>query len=183
MGFKLAFEKEKVKKCYLFEGFWILWKWQACFSYLSISSDWPDQITWDLKFKLFVFFPTLDSNRKPICNANLEIFWKNIILPFFKYICILVLHFFLGKKSRYQKIMLCQMLVSKAILVRPVVRKSARNTIQLCSLWWGGTWNAIRLRGKTQFDCRNIIELCEGTQLDCARIWNSQQNVIELRST
>ena len=137
MGFNLAFEKEKVKKCYLFEGFWMLWKWQACFSYLSISSDWPDQITWDLKFKLFMFFPTLDSNRKPICNANLEIFWKNIILRFLKYICSLVLHFFPGKKSRYQKIMLYLMFVSEAILVRPVVRKSAWNTIQLCSLWWG----------------------------------------------
>ena len=149
MGFNLAFEKEKVKKCYLFEGFWMLWKWQARFSYLSISSDWPDQITWDLKFKLFMFFPTLDSNRKPICNANLKIFWKNVILRFLKYICSLVLHFFPGKKSRYQKIMLYLMFVSEAILVRPVVRKSAWNTIQLCSLWWGGTYSIVG----TQYDC------------------------------
>ena len=50
-----------------------------------------------------MFFSTLDSNREPICNANVEIFWKNLILLFFKYTCSLVLHFFQEKNHVIRK--------------------------------------------------------------------------------
>ena len=72
MGFELAFELKKFYKWYILDSFWLVWKWHTYFGYLWLSLDWPGQITWDLKFKLFMLFPTYVSNGKPICNVNLK---------------------------------------------------------------------------------------------------------------
>ena len=153
MGFNLAFEKEKVKKCYLFEGFWMLWKWQARFSYLSISSDWPDQITWDLKFKLFMFFPTLDSNRKPICNANLEIFWKKRHFAVFKIYLQFGVAFFSRKKiTLSENYALSDVCVRSHFGQASCEEKCMEHNSIMCSVVEGNLfhcWNAIWLRGKT----------------------------------
>ena len=76
MGFELAFELKKFYKWYILDSFWLVWKWHTYFGYLWLSLDWPGQITWDLKCRLFMLFPTYVSNRKPICNVNLKIFKK-----------------------------------------------------------------------------------------------------------
>ena len=94
MGFELAFELKKIYKWYILDSFWLVWKWHTYFGYLWISLDWPGQITWDLKFKLFMLFPTYVSNGKPICNVNLKIFKKTSFCRFWNILSVWCCNFF-----------------------------------------------------------------------------------------